>query len=159
MWIGSRCVKIKKLVLPGEMEEGVCCKRLQTSWKSRDKWGYELIYNKFTINQAQFTGFMALWGQPFQFTCFCLLSSELACPCNQSTGSAKLRVPSPMVQVTYRLLLLYNQNISSKFGYFSYPFNKMLPLRSWNKSVRGISDWMKTGRVINIEDLPIWPLS
>ena len=70
-----------------------------------------------------------------------------------------MQVLRSMVQVTYRLLLLYNRNISSKFRYFSYPFNKTLPLRSRNKSVRGISDWMKTGRVINIEDLPIWPLS
>jgi hypothetical protein len=59
-----------------------------------------------------------------------------------------------MVPVTYRPLLLYKRNSSLKIGYFPYPSNKSLSFRNRKKIVRGISDPIKTGRVINTEDLP-----
>jgi hypothetical protein len=64
------------------------------------------------------------------------------------SGSLKVMVP-----VTYRPLLLYSRNNLPKKRYFSYPSNKTLPFRSRNKIVRGISDPIKTDRVINCDHL------
>src|ERR1700735_5501198 len=57
-----------------------------------------------------------------------------------------------MVLVTYRPLLLYKQNSSLKIGYFTYPSHKSLSFRDRKKIARGISDPIKTGRVIKTED-------
>jgi hypothetical protein len=64
-----------------------------------------------------------------------------------------------MVQAAFRPLLLYSRNNSPKIGYFSYPSNQKLSIDSRNKIVRGISDLIKTGRVINFKDFLIWPPS
>jgi len=58
-----------------------------------------------------------------------------------------------MVPVTYRPLLLYSRNNSLKKTIFLIPSNQTLPFHSRNKIVRGISDLIKTDRVINCDHL------
>ena len=64
-----------------------------------------------------------------------------------------------MVRAAYRPLLLYSWIHSLKKGYFSYPSSQTLPFQSRNKMARGISDPIKTERVINSDICLTWPPS
>jgi len=62
--------------------------------------------------------------------------------------------PLPMVPVAYRPPLLYNRNNFFLKRYFCYPLNQKLPFHSRNKTVRGISDLIKTSLTNYMR--PLW---